>query len=77
MKGSKIQLFRFVIIPDALPGIFVGFRTGISLALIVVVVSEMFLGTKQGLGQVIYNSSLLYETATMYAAIVTLTGRSF
>lgn len=69
MKGNRLQLFREVIIPDALPGIFVGFRTGVSLGLIVVVVSEMFLGTKQGLGQVIYNSSLLYETSTMYAAI--------
>jgi len=56
-------------VPDALPGIMIGFRTGISLALIVVIVSEMFLGTKQGLGQVIYNSSLLYETPKMYAAI--------
>jgi NitT/TauT family transport system permease protein len=30
----------------------------------------MFLGTRIGLGQLIFNSSLLYETPTMYAAIV-------
>jgi NitT/TauT family transport system permease protein len=69
MKASRRQVFTEVVIPDALPEIFVGFRTGVSLALVVVVVSEMFLGTRVGLGQVIYNSSLLYETATMYAAI--------
>lgn len=69
MKANKRQLFTEVIIPNALPEIFVGFRTGVSLALIVIIVSEMFLGTRVGLGQVIYNSSLLYETATMYAAI--------
>jgi NitT/TauT family transport system permease protein len=70
MKASKLQLFKTVIFPDALPEIFVGLRTGVSLALIVVVVSEMFLGTRIGLGQLIFNSSLLYETPTMYAAIV-------
>lgn len=70
MKANKWQLFKEVIIPDALPEMFVGFRTGISLALVVVIVSEMFLGTKIGLGQLIYNSSLLYETPIMYAAII-------
>lgn len=69
MKAKKRQLLTEVIVPDALPEIFVGFRTGISLALIVVIVSEMFLGTHAGLGQIIYNSSVLYETRTMYAAI--------
>jgi NitT/TauT family transport system permease protein len=70
MKANRWQVLREVILPDALPEMFVGFRTGISLGLVVVIVSEMFLGTKIGLGQLIYNSSLLYETPTMYAAIV-------
>jgi NitT/TauT family transport system permease protein len=70
MGANSYKLLKYIIIPDALPDIVVGLRTGVSLALIVVVVSEMFLGTKYGLGQIIYNSSLLYETPTMYAAII-------
>jgi ABC-type nitrate/sulfonate/bicarbonate transport system permease component len=70
MKASPRQLFVEAVIPDALPEILVGFRTGVSLALVVVVVSEMFLGTRVGLGQMIYNASLLYDTPTMYSAII-------
>ena len=73
MKANSVQVFRFVVFPDAMPNIIVGCRTGISLALIVIVVAEMFMGTREGLGQIIYNSSLLYDTNTMYAAIL-LTG---
>jgi len=70
MKASRWQIFSKVIFPDALPEIFAGIRIAISLALIVVIVAEMFTGTKWGLGQRIYNTSLLYKVSQMYAAII-------
>jgi ABC-type nitrate/sulfonate/bicarbonate transport system permease component len=70
MKATNHQIFYRVIFPDSLPQIFVGLRTSLSLALIVVVVTEMFLGTTSGIGQRIFNSSLTYRVPEMYAAIL-------
>jgi ABC-type nitrate/sulfonate/bicarbonate transport system permease component len=70
LKASEGQLFFKVVFPDALPSIFVGLRTGISIALIVVLMTEMFLGTSTGLGQLIYNAHLMYDIPQMYAGIL-------
>jgi len=71
--ASRTQQFVKVIFPEALPQIFVGFRTAVSIALILVVVTEMFMGTTKGLGFRIYNAQLMYRTTEMYSAII-LTG---
>lgn len=70
MRASKLQILTKVILPSSLPGIFAGIRVSISMALIVVVVSEMFMGTIYGLGQRIYNASLMYRIPEMYVAIL-------
>lgn len=70
MRASELQIFTKVILPGSLPGIFAGIRVSISMALIVVVVAEMFMGTIYGLGQRIYNASLMYKIPEMYAAIL-------
>lgn len=70
MKASKLQILTKVILPSSLPGIFAGIRVSISMALIVIVVSEMFMGTVYGLGQRIYNASLMYKIPEMYSAIL-------
>lgn len=68
--ANKLQIFRDVVIMDALPQIFVGLRTALSISLVVVVVSEMFIGSKFGLGQKIFDYYLTYETAKLYAILV-------
>lgn len=68
--ASKTQILRKVILPSSLPGIFAGIRVSVSLAVVVVVVSEMFMGTVHGLGQRIYDASLMYRIPEMYAAIL-------
>ncbi len=73
LHASALQLLRTVVIPESLPSILGGLRTGLSIALIVVILTEMFLGTERGLGQRIFRSALLYETAAMYLSII-LTG---
>jgi len=67
LGATDWQIFRDITVMEALPQIVVGLRTAISLSLIVVVVSEMFIGSSVGLGQKIYDSYLTYETANLYA----------
>lgn len=66
-SATDWQIFKDVTVMEALPQIVVGLRTAMSLSLIVVVVSEMFIGSSSGLGQKIYDSYLTYETANLYA----------
>jgi NitT/TauT family transport system permease protein len=70
MGATKVQILCEVIVPDALPDIVVGMRNGLSLALIVVVVTEMFMGTRFGLGREIFDASMVYQIPRMYAAIL-------
>lgn len=70
MKIKDLELFSKVIFPEALPQIFSGFRVAISLSLVLVVVTEMFIGTEVGLGKRIIDAQLVYQTADMYAAII-------
>lgn len=71
MEGaSTYQIYSKVIFPATLPETFAGLRIGLSLSLIIVVVSEMFVGTSLGLGQLINNSHLTFEIPEMYAAIL-------
>jgi len=57
-------------LPEAAPQLFLGMRTGISLALILVVVSEMLIGSNRGLGKVIADMRYTDDTPRLYAAII-------
>lgn len=67
---KRHQVLVKIIFPDALPQIVVGLRTALSLALVLVVVSEMFFGTSRGLGYRIYEYHLVFSTPEMYTAII-------
>lgn len=64
------QQLWWVVVPEAGPSLAAGARVGLSLALMLVVVSEMFAGTAQGLGQAIAESGARYAMAACWAAIV-------
>ena len=68
--ASRWQIFRWVIFFEALPQTLVGMRTTLSLSLIVVIVSEMFIGTKWGLGQRIYDAYTVNLTEELYAVLL-------
>ncbi len=70
LKIEGFDLFKKIILPDAAPHIFAGLRVAISISLIVVVVTEMFIGTTFGLGRRIIDSQLVYNIPEMYAAII-------
>jgi NitT/TauT family transport system permease protein len=67
---SKWQVFRKIVFPDSLPQVFVGMRTALSLALVLTIVVEMLIGSKNGLGKRIYDYHLLFDSAKMYATII-------
>ncbi len=75
MRMSGFTLFQKVIFPEALPQIFSGMRIAISLSLIIVIVTEMFIGTNFGLGHRIIDAQLVYRISEMYAVIL-ITGIS-
>jgi len=70
LKATHWQTLSRVIFMDALPQIFIGLKIGLSLSLIAVVVSEMFIGSNTGLGQKIYDSYLTYEIPYLYAWLI-------
>jgi len=58
-----------VVFPAALPEIMVGIRTGLVLALITMVTSEM-IARKQGVGDLLFNALAMAQYETVYATIV-------
>jgi ABC-type nitrate/sulfonate/bicarbonate transport system permease component len=67
---SRWQIFWKIVLPDALPQVFVGMRTALSLALVLTMVVEMFFGSNNGLGKKIYDYHLLFDIPEMYAVII-------
>lgn len=72
MGAKPQQLFRKVILPAALPTIFVGIRLASASAMLVLVASEM-VGAKAGLGYLIINSQYSFLIPQMYFGILGIT----
>jgi NitT/TauT family transport system permease protein len=72
MGLSSGQLFRKVILPAALPTIFVGMRLAGASSLLVLVAAEM-IGAKAGLGYLIIYSQYNFQIEHMYVGIITIT----
>jgi NitT/TauT family transport system permease protein len=78
MGATPQQLFRKVILPAALPTIFVGIRLASASAMLVLVASEM-VGAKAGLGYLIIYSQYSFLIPQMYFGIlgITIIGLAF
>jgi NitT/TauT family transport system permease protein len=72
MGASPQQVFRKVILPAALPTIFVGIRLASASAMLVLVASEM-VGAKAGLGYLIIYSQYSFLIPQMYFGILGIT----
>jgi NitT/TauT family transport system permease protein len=70
MGASNLRIFKDVIFYETLPQTFVGLRTGISLALVVIIVAEMFIGASSGLGHRIIDAQISYQLTDMYGSII-------
>ncbi|MBI1921004.1 MAG: ABC transporter permease [Geobacter sp.] len=60
------ELYLKVILPASLPVIFVGLRIGAGLVFFMIVAAEM-LGANAGLGWLVHNSAMNYQTPRIYA----------
>jgi len=69
MGASKLRILTDVVLLESLPQTFVGLRNGVSLALVIIVVAEMFIGSQDGLGHSVFEAQQLFEMPQMYAAI--------
>jgi NitT/TauT family transport system permease protein len=70
MGARQRDVFWKIIIPESAPGIFAGLRVALSLSFVLIVVTEMFIGTTVGLGYQIMNAQMVYRVPDMYAGIV-------
>ena len=68
-EGSPLRVVFDVMLWEAMPQILVGMRSGVSLALVIVVVAEMFIGSTDGLGQRVIVAQSLFESGLMYGVI--------
>ncbi|MFI7616975.1 ABC transporter permease [Nonomuraea terrae] len=69
---SKAQRLRVVILPAASPKIFAGLRLSLSLALILMVISELFGGGSDGIGYQLLVAQRSFDGAGVWAPIVLL-----
>ena len=69
MGASRLRVLFDVMLLESLPQTFVGLRNGVSLALVIIVVAEMFIGSQDGLGHSVFEAQQLFEMPKMYAAI--------
>ena len=72
MEANRLQIFRMVSLPHALPAIFAGLKVSITLAVVGAVVGE-FVGSNSGIGFVLQIARSATSTCRlMFAALVVL-----
>jgi ABC-type nitrate/sulfonate/bicarbonate transport system permease component len=71
MGGSKLDVFRSVILPGSMPAIIAGLKAGVPFALIGVVVGE-FIASDQGVGYYINNETQQFNAGGTFAGITLL-----
>ena len=69
MGASKARILWDVTIWESLPQTFIGLRSGVSMALVIVIVAEMFIGSSDGLGKRIIDAQMIFNMPEMYASI--------
>jgi NitT/TauT family transport system permease protein len=70
MGASRWQIFKDVLIWESLQPTFVGLRSAVSMALVIVIVAEMFIGSDTGLGHRIIDAQQVLNVKSMYASIL-------
>jgi ABC-type nitrate/sulfonate/bicarbonate transport system permease component len=70
MGASSLRIFKDVIFYETLPQTFIGLRTAVSLALVVIIVAEMFIGATDGIGHRIIDAQISYSLTDMYGSIL-------
>ncbi len=69
--ASRLQVFRTVALPGAMPLIMTGVKLGVGLGLVLIAIAEM-VGAKSGLGYMIWNAWEILSVETMYVGLITI-----
>jgi sulfonate transport system permease protein len=69
--ASRLTTFRRVVLPAAVPSIFVGLRLSATTALLLLIAAEM-IGANKGLGFQVMNAQYNFQIPQMFAAILLL-----
>ncbi|MFJ9036865.1 ABC transporter permease [Streptomyces sp. NPDC102406] len=72
LRLTRAERLRYVIVPSALPRIFAGLRLSLSLALILMVFSELLPGTENGIGFTLTDAQSRSDLLTVWAALALL-----
>jgi NitT/TauT family transport system permease protein len=71
LGASRLQMFRMVALPGALPHIFAGINVAVVFALLAAIVGE-FMGSKEGLGTLILYANGNLDTARVFSILLVL-----
>jgi NitT/TauT family transport system permease protein len=71
LRASRWQIFKMVMLPSALPMIFAGLQVAIIFSLLGAIVGE-FVGSREGLGNLIMQMNINLDTAGVFAVLVCL-----
>ena len=71
LRATRWQIFKMVMLPSALPMIFAGLQVAIIFSLLGAIVGE-FVGSKEGLGNLIMQMNINLDTAGVFAVLVCL-----
>ena len=71
MGASEVQVFFSIIIPAAMPDIFVGVRTAVGIAYTTLISAEMIAATS-GMGWMIIDASRYLKSDVMFVGIITM-----
>src|SRR5437667_266657 len=69
--ASRLQVFRTIALPGALPLIFAGLRLGLGIALILIVIAEI-VGARSGIGYMIWQAWTIFQVERMYVGLVVI-----
>ncbi|HEY8335065.1 MAG TPA: ABC transporter permease [Tardiphaga sp.] len=76
MELSQRDVIRTIVLPSALPDIFAGLRLGLTVSLILAVVTEM-MSAEPGLGSIILQAARSFNSSDLFAGVMVLGALGF
>lgn len=71
LGATRLQVFRTIALPGALPLIFTGLRLGLGIGLILIVIAEI-VGARSGVGYMIWQAWTIFQVERMYVGLVVI-----
>jgi len=69
--ANRLQVFRSIALPGALPLIFAGLRLGLGIGLVLIVIAEI-VGARSGIGYMIWQAWTIFQVERMYVGLVVI-----